>query len=400
MDDKVVGSERLLSIVIATRNRTVYAVKTVRALLKMPDSCFEVIVQDNSDKADFMNLAVDFLEDDRLCYRYTPPPFSSIDNFNAGIALAKGRYVCLIGDDDGVSKQLINAVRWADVNGIDCLVGSINLEYRWPGVASPEQDGGIFVIQHFSGEAKSADYKSALLRLIARGGVNYLDLPLPKLYHGVVKRACLDKVKRLTGNYLGGLSPDIYSAVALSLVIEKLVTVDFPLTIPGICTQSTSVTEGRNGAFSFSVSDAPHWRSREEYVWNKEVPSLYCATTIWADSCVSALKEMGRHDLVKRFGSRRLLEEIYWIYPQARPFLQKYEISEAGIWGRTAWKLKMNFRLLTGPMLIWIVKNIKKVVLRLSGRRAVISDISDIYEAMERMEMHLRQSRVSMRFMK
>lgn len=88
----------LLSIVIATKNRQKYALSAVESILSIEDGRIEVIIQDNSDDENLSTMLQQYKSDPRLVYRYTPPPFSSIDNFNAAVELSSGEYICLIGD--------------------------------------------------------------------------------------------------------------------------------------------------------------------------------------------------------------------------------------------------------------------------------------------------------------
>ena len=102
----------LLSILIATKNRIPYCIQVIEKILKYPNQDFELVIQDNSDSLDLFDYVKGII-DSRFVYNYTPPPFSSIHNFNKVINLSKGKYLCLIGDDDCVSPEIFNLVRWA-----------------------------------------------------------------------------------------------------------------------------------------------------------------------------------------------------------------------------------------------------------------------------------------------
>ena len=71
----------LISILIATKNRQKYCLSAVESILNLTDDRIQVIVQDNSDDKSLETMILPFMGDSRLIYRYTPPPFSSIDNF-------------------------------------------------------------------------------------------------------------------------------------------------------------------------------------------------------------------------------------------------------------------------------------------------------------------------------
>ncbi|MCT3834382.1 glycosyltransferase family 2 protein [Elizabethkingia anophelis] len=318
----------LLSIVIATKNRQTYCLSAVESILSLSNTNIQVIVQDNSDEKTLDELLNLFENDHRLIYRYTPPPFSSIDNFNAAIELATGEYVCLIGDDDGINPQIFEAAQWAKDNNIDALVGNIKVNYRWEGTGASntfftKMTGSTLTILDFNSKAKQIDIEASLRKLMENGCTNYLEYPLPKLYHGIVKKNILDRIKEETGQYLKGLSPDIYSAISLACHVNKLIYIDYPLTIPGVCGQSTSITEGQLKKHSKKLEDAPHFRDRGVYKWTEQVPKIYCVQTIWADSGFAALREMGRKDLIKKFNKYSLYGNILQADSTLKPLLQE-----------------------------------------------------------------------------
>lgn len=279
----------LVSIIIATKNRVQYCIKSVESILAYTEIDFEVILQDNTDSTELKQYADQYFKDPRLVYRYTPPPFSSIDNFNAGLELAKGEYVCLIGDDDGICSNFFNVVRWAKANDIDSVCPKVFIDYYWPGAFDPEGPGYL-TVPWFSGKVWEENPAQRLQPLVDDGIVNYMAYHLPKFYHGIVRRQFFEEHKLRTGYYLGGLSPDIYSAVTLSSVVKKHIVLDFPITISGACKVSTTVA-GFNGGHSGQLKDAPHFRHRGNYVWDTRIPAYYSVQTIWAESALKAIED-------------------------------------------------------------------------------------------------------------
>ena len=300
-----------LSIVIATRNRIPYAISAIQSILEIADPRLELIVQDNSDSRELESFVLNSIADERMVYRYTPPPFSSIDNFNAALELSSGEYVCMIGDDDGVNPEILEAAAWARRNDVDSLAVKCNATYLWPGTGVrstifTKVSGASLTIREFEGGMKQADTEKEMRALVRNGGLYYLNYSLPKLYHGLVHRRCLDKVRSITGAYLGGLSPDIYASLAVACVAHRVIVTDYPLTIPGACGKSTSVTEGAIKKHSKKLEDAPHFRDRGEYNWSELVPRVYTPETIWVDSAIAAFNAMGRMDLVQDLNLSKL----------------------------------------------------------------------------------------------
>lgn len=297
----------LLSILVATRDRQRYAFELIKDVLSWADHRVELVVEDNSQDDSLATLLLPYLNDNRLLYRYNPNSISSIDNFNNVIAAASGRYVCLIGDDDGMHSTAVDAVEWAEREDLDCLQGSVAHEYIWPSATgSTAVRSGALTFPTFRGGVTLRAGPIDLSPLLARGGTQYLDLGLPRLYHGFVRRSLLVGIHRDRGYYLGGLSPDIYAAVSLSQLVCKSAEVDYPLTIPGVCQHSTTATEGKSRGYSTSVRDAPHFRSREWYRFREELPPFYCVDAIWADSACAALDDLGLSHLREQLDVFRL----------------------------------------------------------------------------------------------
>jgi hypothetical protein len=301
----------LLSIVIATRNRIPYAISAIQSILEIADPRLELIIQDNSDSRELESFVRDNVADRRMAYRYTPPPFSSIDNFNAALELSSGEYVCMIGDDDGVNPEILEAAAWARENDVDSLAMRSTAQYLWQGTGVRSTlftkiSGATFVIKDFGQGIQQADVEKEMRALIRNGGLYYLDYGLPKLYHGLVRRRCLETVRTMTGAYLGGLSPDIFASLTVACIAQRVAVTDYPLTIPGACGASTSVTEGATKKHSTKLEDAPHFRDRGAYQWSELVPRVYASETIWVDSALAALRAMGRTDLVAELNLPKL----------------------------------------------------------------------------------------------
>lgn len=320
----------LISILIATKNRQKYCLSAVESILNLTNQNLQVVVQDNSDDKALEAMLLPFMGDTRLVYRYTPPPFSSIDNFNAAIELAAGEYICLIGDDDGINPEIIAAAEWAKKNNIECIVGNLKANYRWENTGERKflhikVVSNSLIIGDFDGTAKKVDPKVSLKKLVQNGCTNYMDFDFPKLYHGVVKREIFEQLKFETGAYLKGLSPDIYAAIALSLKINQFIVVDYPLTIPGVCSLSSSIQEGEQKTNPKDLESAPHLRDRKTpYNWEENVPRIYCVQTIWADSAFAAFKEFKRDDLLQEFDVYKLCVNILEADPSLNPMIYSF----------------------------------------------------------------------------
>jgi glycosyltransferase involved in cell wall biosynthesis len=290
----------ILSVAIATKNRVQYCIVAIEAALALPDTDIELVVQDNTDDRELEEYIHTRPLDERLVYHYTPPPLSFIDNFNAAIELATGEYICIIGDDDAVLPQIVDAVRWAKNNDIDSLCSISSVSYIWPNALSQYPKGHLYLRLSRLQNVYREDPVRNVKKCIENGAVNYYNFKLPRIYHGIIRKKCMDKIKERTGHYFGGLSPDIYSSISLSYVVKEHIIVNHPLTIAGVCEKSTSA-DAKTGRHSGTFEDIPHLRGRENYVWDIFIPKFYSVQTIWAESAIAALKEMGENALLACF---------------------------------------------------------------------------------------------------
>ena len=390
----------LLTIAIATKDRIPYAIIAIQSILRIADPRLELVIQDNSESRELESYLKANIRDSRLRYRYTPPPFSSIDNFNAALELSSGDYVCLIGDDDGVNPEIMDAVLWAQQENIDRLsISPMMAAYLWPnaGVSSTlftKITGGVLSITPFKPTLIEINAEREMLALICNGGVYYHDFFLPKLYHGIVRRSCLVALHQQTGVFIGGLSPDIYAAISLSCIAKRVFITNYPLTLPGACKSSTSVSEGAQKAYSVRLEDAPHFRDRENYEWSKLVPRIYCKETIWAESCIAALDAMGRKDLIQKFSIVNLSAYCMWANTGLRQPVWSHYRTALRLQNRNlvAGLLHLSFAILDGPGIKFIKRVWNRILIQL-GQRSIITiePINDINDATLALTRHLRQ---------
>ncbi|MGL5350489.1 MAG: glycosyltransferase family 2 protein [Cetobacterium sp.] len=316
--------EYLLSILIPTKNREEYLIETVNQILKINNQKIQIVIQDNSDISVYDNLKKCILNNNNIKYNYTPGILSFVKNFDIGIEICDGEYICLIGDDDGIMPQIISIVEWAKNNNQKVIKPSLNTVYFWPNseVKSNLNDNGNVIINKISGNVKIYNSRNELKKLLRQGCQDYLGLGMAKLYHGIVKKEVLEEVKNKVGKYVGGLSPDIYIAVAISLVVDEVVEIDFPLTIPGICKKSGS-SDSSTGKHTGKLEDAPHFRGHTSYNWSELVPKFYSVETIWADSCLAAINDFSEKEILKEFNLEFLTLDCLKKYSNYKEFILK-----------------------------------------------------------------------------
>lgn len=318
----------ILSIIIPTNNRQKYCLAAIRQILSLNLSEIEICIQDNSD-TDILRNEISSIASENIVYNYHEGVLSFVDNFSEAVSLSHGEYLCMIGDDDGILPSIMDMVRFMKGKGIDSLIPSLGAVYYWPSdnpiVANGEK--GVLTLSYLRSKARYTNSQKALLKLLKGAVQNYTSLDMPRLYHGIVKKTCLEDIKEQTGKYFDGLTPDIYMAVALSFVCKKTLRIDTPITISGICPTSGS-NDSATGKHTGKLEDAPHFKGHTDYHWDEHIPAFYSVDTIWAETLMQALTMFKRDDLKSKFNMS--LFEIICLkkYPEYENIIKEHAKKE------------------------------------------------------------------------
>ena len=371
----------LISLIIPTKNRSEYAIPLIESILSLNEKDLEIVVQDNSTDCTLHD-HVNANWREKIRYFHEPKELSIIENFNLSIENSSGEYICIIGDDDGISPFLLDHVKKAKQNNIDSICWKLNFSYRWPS----KSDSGHMYFFPLEKEDKIYDVANELSEFLKNGGIHYLNYKLPKIYHGVIKRETLELVKSQTSNYFNGLSADIYSSVALSCVITKVWSVRLPLSISGSSPASDQTHETKE-AKQLKLEDAPHLKGRKDYIWNTLIPMVYSVETIWAESSVQALQLMGRQQEIKKINMNRMLAEIILANPQHKETINNEYLPRIAIGSLFGAKLKLNLTanwILLEKYSFKFLRKFKKLLLNQNVE--LIKDLPSIAEAYELIE--------------
>jgi hypothetical protein len=278
----------LLSIVIPTRNRSVYLKRLLSGLLSSARSDFEVVVQDNSDD-DSLSEYVVSLDDTRVRYFYLPERVSVVRNSDLAVGAAGGDYVCMLGDDDGLlldeSLELLAAARSSD---IDAVIPEAYY-YTWPSLVHKTwgQIGGRLFEKSFSGKVRSIDANRERRSVLAAGAAFGLYL-MPRVYQAFVSRKTLSSLRAVAGTCFPGPSPDMANALALTRFAANVLYVDFPYVIMG----HSGGSGGGMGAAKVHRGDIrqqTHLPPDTADNWNPAIPFFWSGPTIYAQSAYQAI---------------------------------------------------------------------------------------------------------------
>lgn len=308
-------STPLVSVVIPTHNRAKYTFHSIVSLLHINSSNLEVIVSDTSSSDDLgARIASLNLNSSKTYLNYfkSDQLFDITENHNFALARATGEYVCLIGDDDTITHELITAAAWAKKNEVSCLSPNIVSNYAWPDFRNKFFGMGhasrLYLPKKTIGSLIRVEAVDALSIILSNAGQGTEGLP--KLYHGLVKRSVLEELRSQSGAYFHGSSPDVSITTALTYFLASrqshFFTVNYPLTIPGASADSNT---GR-AAIGSHIGYLDSEKQTKRFVssgWSVGVPRFFSTQTVWAHACLSTLSAFGASDVLLNYNFTRLI---------------------------------------------------------------------------------------------
>lgn len=300
----------LLSVVVPTHNRSAYAISCIAAVLGMDSPELQLVMTDTSTDRLLYDMlhggGYRFLEDPRLIYRKIDDPSSLTKNHNDAVALAQGEFVCVIGDDDCITRAALDAARWALQNDVPVVSQSVTATYAWPDFQSRLARGGHAARLYVPRRVAAPRWREGAADLAAALGRAFQATDgMPRCYHGIVRRDLLEQIRARTGAYFHGSSPDMSGAVSLACLVDRYLEVDVPLTIPGVSGGSNSGRSAMN-THKGELSSETQTSGFERDGWEPGVPRFFAVETVWAHAGLASLRQL-RADLIPAFNFARLL---------------------------------------------------------------------------------------------
>ena len=222
----------LLSIVIPTKDRYYYLQILLSKLITYNKNEIEIVIQDNTDdNSEFLDFlkGIDY---SLLKYEYVKGQIPIYQNADKAILNSTGKYICFIGDDDGVTSRILDCVEYMDEKGIDVLLPK-KVRYRWPDrhLSKIIDNAATMEVEGASGKIVEMDTSRTIEEVLNIGCVHMGKLPQP--YHGIVRREYYERIYNKCGTHFPGASPDIASAIALALLNPVYVYAELPVVIAG-----------------------------------------------------------------------------------------------------------------------------------------------------------------------
>jgi glycosyltransferase involved in cell wall biosynthesis len=290
----MLSTNPLLSIVIPTKDRYNTLITVVSEITSsITDANLEIIICDNSSiVCDNINKLIE--SDRRIKYYHNDDgELSIVKNTENAIELSNGDYLCFIGDDDFVSPYIMEIVLWLSKMDEDCLVYP-PANYWWNDVefARPSRNlraGSFWLPKNRNGAVKKLDTTTELDRVLTRGGTAYMNLP--RLYHGIVARGAIQRIKNKFGTLVPGSSPDMALCVALALTNDHYLSIDYPLTAFGASKKSGGGWTAARRHYG-RIADQHHLPQNILENWDVNLPEIWSEQIIYAQTIHEVLSKI------------------------------------------------------------------------------------------------------------
>lgn len=369
---------KLLSILIPTKNRYPYLLSCLSSLrVNYNVDEIEIIITDNSTHQEDLSHCLSGFNN--VKYSYISNPISQVENFELALSLVSGKYVTMIGDDDGLCGTLLEVVRFMERKNIDAL-NSPFVTYYWPDVITKNKSNnfsGKMVVGKYCYELTEIDPFREIMECLNLGATSLCNMP--RMYYGIIRKDILNQVKNVTGYYFPGPSPDMANAFSASLFVKKFVYFDAPLFIAGNSANSAAGL-GLAGKHVSEIEGNPQLPKDCHLNWSPFVPKYWSGPTIWAESVSQVIIKSNRKDLLEKFNFSRLYAACLTFNPEYKSKIL-IAIESYSIWKRYSVILKIKY----STIIIWLLrvkfyyKNM--IVNKFSSNKHVFTDIINIEEA-------------------
>ena len=141
-----------------------------------------------------------------------------------------------------------------------------------------------------------------------------LDNGRGRVYNGIVKKSLLDRVFTICGTYFPGPSPDMANAVALALLEDFYVFVDYPIIIGGHSSHlGGDACRYKRGLGP--LEEQPFISEKYINGWSKEIPKVWASRTVWPESAITALKAFNATEYLDKINYHVLNKKFIESHP-------------------------------------------------------------------------------------
>ena len=224
-------SEKLISIVIPTRERAQTLPYTIRSALDQTSASYEVLVSDNYSQ-DNTREVVNSFKDTRLKYVNTGARLSMCDNWEFALKHTGGRYVIFVGDDDAVIPGAVDSFeRIIRSRPYPAYMWLASI-YIWP-IDDKKPCARFLAPRQVS---TILNLKRSALFAVRNGGWKYYEIP--GVYHAAIERSVLEQIRNRAGRVFCTTQPDLFTSMAVPAFANEALRLERPVTVQGLSAKS------------------------------------------------------------------------------------------------------------------------------------------------------------------
>lgn len=221
-------SSNFFTIVIPTKDRADTLRFTLLSALSVSYPHFKVLVSDNAS-TDTTQSLVESFQDPRLQYVNPGRRLSMSSHWEFALSHVSEGLVTILGDDDGILPDALSSVdsicKRTGVSAVRSVVGL----YHWPGFNYPDSPARLTTLVS---RGEHLVQSPTALQSVLNGYSGYGILPM--LYTGgFVDISIVNQMRKPNASLFASVNPDVYSAIAISHLVDNYVLTDECLAIAG-----------------------------------------------------------------------------------------------------------------------------------------------------------------------
>jgi glycosyltransferase involved in cell wall biosynthesis len=229
------------SVLLPTRNRASLLVEAIETVRAQDFEDWEIIVSDNASIEDVRGI-IENIADPRIVYLRSDEPLSVTDNWNRAIDAAQGRWIVMLGDDDGLVPGYFQNMQAAclKLNSPDVIYHGA-YHFLAPDVLPGQADGRLSDVTKMHSLLLGHQGPSLLPRgqceAAARAALDMRAIYGFNMQYFLFCAEFLEKMRRF-GPVFRGPYPDFYAANMALLIADTVGVVPAPMTVIGITRKS------------------------------------------------------------------------------------------------------------------------------------------------------------------
>ena len=226
----------LFSIVIPTRNRPRTLKFAIETCLAQDFDDFEIVVCNNSDGPETAEL-LKTISSPKLRVIVPPKTLSMPDNWELAVSEAKGDYIHVLGDDDGLMP--FTAIRelhrlFEETN--ESAIKWSSAFYAWPDVAITAD--AYYLRLPLTATRERISFNEIASKVI---GFTACYTTLPSIYTSMVHRNVLEELRKRTGRVFRTPDPDVYTGFAIGAVTGNYLSIGIPMSVAGVSGEGNGI---------------------------------------------------------------------------------------------------------------------------------------------------------------